>query len=143
MSILAYDGKLIAADRQGTINDTRGTMKKLVKVGNVVIGWVGTQTNGLIMMRWFLDGADPAKFPETNDDPGTCSRLIVVSKKELILFEASPEPMKFLDKKQAFGSGMDLALGAMAMGANAKQAVQIACKYDIHCGMGIDWFEVR
>jgi len=143
MSIIAWDGKMIAADRQGTINDTRGTIKKIVRVGDICIGWVGTQTNGLIMMRWFLEGADPAKFPEVSDDPNTCSRLIIASKKGLVTYEGSPEVMIHLDKKQAYGSGMDLALGAMAMGADAVQAVKVACKYDIHCGMGIDWFKVR
>lgn len=143
MSIVAWDGNTIAADRQGTINETRATLKKLVKVGDVVIGWVGTQTNGLIMMRWFLAGADLTKFPEISNDPDTCSRLVIASKKGLISFEGSSESMNFLDKKQAFGSGMDLALGAMAMGADAIQAVKVACKYDIHCGMGIDWFKVR
>jgi len=34
----------------------------------------------------------------------------------------------------ASGSGQDLARGAMAYGATAKQAVEIACKYDLFSG---------
>lgn len=32
----------------------------------------------------------------------------------------------------AVGSGSDAALGAMACGADARKAVRIACKYDLH-----------
>jgi len=34
----------------------------------------------------------------------------------------------------ASGSGMEFALGAMEAGASAKEAVKIACKYDIRSG---------
>jgi hypothetical protein len=38
----------------------------------------------------------------------------------------------------AWGIGCDFALGAMAMGADAVQAVEITNKFSIHCGMGVD-----
>lgn len=34
----------------------------------------------------------------------------------------------------ATGSGWELAMGAMAMGASAKEAVKIACQFDVHSG---------
>lgn len=34
----------------------------------------------------------------------------------------------------AWGSGFELALGAMAAGAGAVEAVEIACRFDIHSG---------
>lgn len=38
----------------------------------------------------------------------------------------------------AWGSGRDYAMGAMARGANAKEAAEIAMRFDNGCGMGID-----
>jgi hypothetical protein len=46
------------------------------------------------------------------------------------------------EKKVAYGSGGDLALGAMAAGATAKQAVAIACRFDPNTGQGIDAVQV-
>ena len=37
--------------------------------------------------------------------------------------------------------GKTLALGAMAAGADAKKAVEIACEYNLYCGGGIDVVE--
>ncbi len=34
----------------------------------------------------------------------------------------------------AIGSGYELAMGAMAMGASAEEAVRVAIQYDIHSG---------
>jgi hypothetical protein len=31
----------------------------------------------------------------------------------------------------------------MEMGADAIEAVKVACKYDVNCGMGVEWFKVR
>lgn len=37
-----------------------------------------------------------------------------------------------------FGSGRDFALGALAMGASAYEAVKAAITFDITCGIGVD-----
>lgn len=38
----------------------------------------------------------------------------------------------------AVGSGADLAIGAMACGKTAREAVRIACRYDFKSGLGVD-----
>lgn len=43
----------------------------------------------------------------------------------------------------ADGSGGEYAMGAMAMGANARQAVQVACRFDLASGDGIDTLTLR
>jgi len=143
MSILAYDGKIIAADRQATRGGSRCTCKKLLKVDGIVVGWVGVQVHGLVMMDWFFSGAKPSEFPDLGEERESCTRLIVATRRGLDVYEQSHRAMSYVDKFQAFGSGMDLAMGAMAAGASAIEAVKITCKYDINCGMGVDWFEVR
>jgi hypothetical protein len=34
-------------------------------------------------------------------------------------------------------------MGAMAMGANAIEAVKAANKLEINCGMGVEWFKMK
>lgn len=44
--------------------------------------------------------------------------------------------------KEAWGSGRDFALGALSMGATAKEAAQIACKHSTTCGGKIHTFTI-
>ena len=44
---------------------------------------------------------------------------------------------------KAIGSGSEYALGAMAMGASAKRAVQIASRFDPSTGRGVTVAKVR
>lgn len=57
---------------------------------------------------------------------------------ELVEYVRLPVAMPIIDQREAWGSGADFALGAMAMGAGARRAVEVACELDVHCGKGID-----
>jgi len=43
----------------------------------------------------------------------------------------------------AVGSGQQFAMGAMAAGRGAKQAIEIACRYDIHSGPPVVEYPVK
>lgn len=58
---------------------------------------------------------------------------IMVFKKRIFSFLAALEVEEIKDF-DALGSGMFLAIGAMEVGADAKKAVKIACKYVQGCG---------
>ncbi len=143
MSIIAYDGKIIAADRQATLNETRVTCHKLVQLADgAVVGWTGSQDQGLVLLQWYKDGADKTTFPKFMSDKGNHTRLIIAKDGVVSTYETEAIPLTFLDSFGAYGSGRDIAIGALAMGATAVQAVEIASQFDINCGMGIDWFSM-
>lgn len=48
--------------------------------------------------------------------------------------DSNLKPYKILNDFDALGSGSQIALGAMAYGATAKEALKIASKYDINTG---------
>ena len=145
MSVVCWDGKTLAADRQATRDSNRTTCHKLVWVQDVdmAVAWVGIHSNGLIMLEWFANGADPNEFPDIEDECDSRTNLIVASRKGITIYDQTPVPMHFKDKLQAWGSGGAIALGAMAMGADAIKAVKIASKFDVYCGMGVDHVKVR
>jgi hypothetical protein len=58
-------------------------------------------------------------------------------------YEFVPFPIVFEDRFYASGSGRDLAIGALAMGADAVQAAEIACTYCTECGVGLDVVELK
>lgn len=140
MSTICYDGKIIASDRQGTLNDTIITVTKLHKCGDIVYGIVGSIEQGLAMMEWHIEGAEKENFPK--DEHETYTTLIVATKSEVGYYQRLPFFQKVYDKVMAWGSGTDFALGAMRKGATAIEAVEIAIELDIYSGIGIDHYEI-
>lgn len=140
MSVVAWDGKSIAADKQGTLAGMRFTATKLkrLKGGAVVAGTADFGAFGM-MVRWFEQGADAASYPKCQEDKEDWARLIVAWPHGLVeVYERQPVAYKVEDPFMAWGSGRDYAMGAMARGATAREAVEIAMRFDHHCGMGID-----
>ena len=141
MSVIAWDGQSLATDRQATNCAQRNTASKAIRIpSGEVVAWCGEQDQGLILAKWYEDGADPSKWPEFQKDKEDWSRLVVASESGVKFYERHPVAMVEHDAFQAFGSGRDYAMGAMAMGATAAQAVKVASQFNVHCGMGVDVF---
>lgn len=142
MSVIAWDGKTLAADRQGTNNGMRTTSTKIKKLScGAIVAWTGEAECGLELAQWWENGADPGKWPayQSTDD---WTRLIVAHKGRVVIFEKRPVPQVVEDPFDAWGSGRDFAIGALAMGADARAAVRVAIQFATGCGMGVDSFEV-
>lgn len=143
MSIVAWDGKTIAADRQGSAGDLRFRTSKIWTLNNGdIVAFTGAIENGMAVAQWYENGADTAAWPASQKGEDW-SRLIVVSHGKVFVFEQLPIKQAVLDRMAAWGSGRDFALGAMAMGATAEQAVKIASRFASSCGLGVQAFRVR
>ena len=139
MSCVAWDGKTIAADKQATCSGLRFKTTKLRRLATgEVLSWTGDQDSGEMAAKWYEDGADPEKWPECQKDKDMWSRLIVASASGVKVFERQPIATAIEDEFMAWGSGRDYALGAMARGASAQEAIETAMKFDSGCGLGID-----
>ena len=144
MSVVAFDGRTIAADRQVTRGDLILRGSKIQKLGSGdVVAYTGSLAFGLAMVEWYEKGADPATFPASQKTEDW-SRLIVIPKKgRPFIYETLPVKMVVHDRRQAWGAGSMFALGAMEMGADAVQAVKIASRLCASCGQGVESFRVR
>ena len=89
------------------------------------------------MVTWYLDGANPEKLPKFQEGDGW-AQLVVATPEECFYLEDTAEKIKVEGEYMAWGSGRDFAMGALAMGADAKQAVEVACRFSVSCGMGVD-----
>ena len=144
MSVVAWDGKSIAADKQATAGGLRHTTTKLRRLDSgEVLAWTGDQDSAGMVAKWYADGADPAKWPESQKDKDDWSRLIVATADSVKVFERQPVFSLIEDQFLAWGSGRDFAIGAMARGASAKEAVEVAMKFDAGCGLGVDVVDLR
>jgi ATP-dependent protease HslVU (ClpYQ) peptidase subunit len=141
MTIIVWDGATLAADRRAVSGTLKRSMTKIFRHGDILFGGAGVWTTLEAMRSWVMGGCVFGEFPTLpkDDRDREVTSLWVVNRNGTILkFEDSPYPIRYNDPIFADGSGREFAYGAMAMGANALEAVQIACQYDIYCGGGVD-----
>lgn len=144
MTVIAWDGKTLAADKQATEGGIRQvtTKIKLITKGRFkahMIAGAGLTSQANMLMAWFEAGAEPSTFPKYQEvDDLSAALLVITPDKEILRFDVNPIPTVFYDKTYALGSGREVAIGAMAMGANAVQAVEVASHFCSGCGMGVD-----
>lgn len=138
MTVIAWDGKTLAADRQATNSECRREVKKIYRLKNgEIASFCGSEAGARELLAWYEQGADPAKYPPMQATTDWV-RLVLVTGKGVVEYEQRPIPQPIIEPFFAWGSGRDYALGAMAAGASAKQAVLIASRYSVGCGMGVD-----
>ena len=143
MSVVAWDGKGVAADRLGCCGNLTSIVPKLYPARGYALGFVGTEEVGLMLIDWFDNGAKKSEWPQEAQESEFASSLIVVGRKKVWVCNTFPVFSLNHDPFMAWGSGRDLAMGAMAMGAGAEMAVQITSDHDAGCGGGVDYYPCR
>ena len=144
MTVIAWDGRTLAADRLGVNGDTLHTVKKLwplEKGGAIAVS--GSLPQGLELKRWVEEGMEKEKFPSKKKDEEWALLIVVLPGKAAVCFENLPEPIEVLDSFGAWGCGREAALGALEMGADAIKAVKVASKWVDGCGRGCDYVVIE
>ncbi|MFA5898060.1 MAG: hypothetical protein WC829_02985 [Hyphomicrobium sp.] len=137
MSVIAWDGHTLAADKRVSFGTLIGTTTKIFRVGDALCATAGSAGGGEEMLVWFRDGAKASEFPasQRGDD---WAGLMVIRSGEILKYEKSPYPIRLEDKAFAIGCGRDYAIAAMHLGHDARKAVEVAIALDSGCGNGID-----
>lgn len=143
MSVVAWDGKTLAADQQATCADLRTKTKKIFEHDGYIIAFTGDDDKGRHLLEWYINGCKYSEWPEFQKDKDHWTRLIIASTEGCFVYEQTAYPIPILSDFTAWGSGRDFAIGAMEMGANAVQAVEVAIIHSIGCGFGVDSYTVN
>jgi hypothetical protein len=145
MTIIAFDGKSLAADRLADDNGTKKLTTKIKRLSNGdIAAGSGVSWQLALLQKWYLEGQDPEKWPPRQyPETEWPSRMIIATKGEILTYELGPIPNKLENAYYAWGSGQDYAMGALAMGATAKRAVEIAGELSTTCGLGVDVFDLE
>lgn len=139
MSVIAWDGSCLAADKQATNYGYKFTVTKIKKINGSLCGGVGDFSCVNTMFDWIAKGSIPSEFPDIQKDKDKWSPIIMITPdKKIMKYEQSPVPFLIEDKKYAMGSGRDFALTAMELGSNSIESVLIASKFSAECGHGVD-----
>lgn len=132
MTVIAWDGKTLAGDKQSNFNGIRSRTRKVYKVSRGVFGCSGITSECQAYVRWAKNPVIPAPiFTDINI-------LFIDNDLRVWLSDQSGQWSLLKQPVSAIGSGSELAIGAMLAGATAKEAVRLACRTSIYCGMGID-----
>ena len=144
MTVIAFDGHILAADRKLAFNDLpRQTCKiRKSKEGTIMAG-AGNWQTVIRLFEWYNEGAEREDFPYPGSTDDAASLILLNKKGQLFYILDKPVVHELEDDFMAFGSGSDLAMGAMAMGASAIEAVGVASKYNLFCGIGINYVEFK
>lgn len=132
MTCIAYRDGVMAADSEMNIGGVKSLCVKIAKKNGHLIGLCGSDCPPLAE---FLDA-----FAEQDEDARKLMKdfnfagLVVTPAGEMQLWDQKLtfEPLK--TSFYAIGSGGDVAIGAMEMGADARKAVKAAIKWSVGCG---------
>lgn len=131
MTTIAYRRGVLAADSLTTSNGLRDSLaQKIHRVGPLLIGGAGVSALCIRFVEWVQAGMK-GNSPWHGEDGG--NSFIVMPDDTILVFGANG-PWKVETDFYALGSGEQLALGAMAFGASAEQAVECAIRFDVFSG---------
>jgi len=138
MSIVVWDGKVLAADMMATNAGLKFKVSKMRHLQDgTVLAWVGNQDQGLFLADWYENGKDVDKWPAFQSTP-EWTRLIVAKDGVCWYYDTLPVAQYVYGDFAAFGSGRDFAYGAKFAGANAIDCVNAAIEHSDSCGFGVE-----
>ena len=131
MTTIAYRDGVLAADGQRTATDVQIESRaiKIGRIGRLLFGAAGSAAWAWRYRTWVRCGAlgEPPRCLT-----GSCGFLIGPDDALCLLTEDGWE--RSVAAFYAEGSGWQFALGAMAAGASAEEAVRAAARFDVHTG---------
>lgn len=142
MTVIAWDGQTLAADKRGTSSGLRFKVTKIFRTSIGLIGVDGNYDVCMELLDWIRNGQVVSNYPKSQENDSRYSYLILIKPdKQIYRYERGPIPFKVEEPYFAVGSGRDFALAAMYIGKTAKEAVEIASHFQTDCGDGVDELE--
>lgn len=139
MTVIAWDGTTLAADKQCTLYGCPSTVTKIFRVPDGLLGLMGSEPHARAILAWFQNGMSGAyPHPFDNDVEHRGEAILITPQREIRKFYLGPHYAIQEDKCGAWGGGGDFAAAALYLGETARRAVEVACALHVNCGMGID-----
>jgi len=140
MTVIAWDGTTLAADKQMSCGNTTSIVTKICYVPEhrAIVGACGSIAQLQEFLAWFKNGQKIDNYPKNMNNKDEFASGIAIKDDCAYLYQESPYPTYIESPFFAIGSGRDFAIAAMHCGKTAKEAVEIASLYDAYCENGVD-----
>ena len=145
MTVIAWDGKTLAADKMDCSVGYGYTVTKVHRLHDGSLAAIsGDGDHAMALLQWLDTPPDfPGRcFPEAQKDNET-SALLIRPNGSVWSYGKTPHPQRIECRHYAMGHGRDFALAVMHLGFGARRAVEVACALDVYCGNGIDTLELN
>lgn len=134
MTIVAYRNGILAADSAiyaGSVY--AGIMLKLARSPYGTIAGAAGRTGICVRFRKWIEGGLSGDFDPKSDE-SDFGAILAEPDAPVMRMQNDGVMVQIDGPFHAEGTGEGLALGAMAAGASAEEAVRIAIEYDAYCG---------
>jgi len=139
MTTLAYKDGILAADRQGHKGNRIVHACKIYLCGEFLFAECCQIGPGIQVQRWLASGADPKDAPRFDPDQLAAGIAFHLPTQRPFYVDGTVCGLgDCSDQFLAYGSGVDFAISAMAMGKSAPDAVEFASQFDVYTGGGVD-----
>jgi len=145
MTTIAWDGDVLAADNcvwRGSIRVRTLKCRPILIDGMVhLIAGCGDATFCEDAMA-YLAGTGP-KPAAPDGEKGNVWGLLIDPDNQAWRLDMTMRRHKVYESFSSDGAGRDMALGALAVGATAKQAVEVCCEYSDYAAFGVTAYRLR
>jgi ATP-dependent protease HslVU (ClpYQ) peptidase subunit len=138
MTVVAWDGKTLAADKASTMAGSARSVRKIHIVPDGIVGFAGDECSAMTLKHWFDNGRIVDNWPECQTGEDAAMAFFVDWNGKTFHYGNSPHATPGEDKTYAMGSGSDYAMAVLYHGMSAVQAVETAIALDCYCGRGVD-----
>lgn len=141
MTVIAWDGKTLAADRQSTFGYVQASTTKIKWAnGHTIFAACGPHSGQCReLFEWFRGGEKPEDYPTSNKSDALVIRRTDLSDKnpKCLYYEAGCKvPVLIESPFFAIGSGAEYAMATMLLEHDAIKAVNVASVLSKSCGQG-------
>jgi hypothetical protein len=131
MTTIAYRAGICAADTLAQIGSTSlGSVTKIVRSASGDLAGAAGLASYAEAFRHWVTGGENGDPPQARETDHVFDRGVIFRRSgEIVVFEPEGR-FSVAAPYYAFGSGKEIAIGAMFMGATAPQAIEAAIKHD-------------
>jgi hypothetical protein len=137
MTVIVFDGKVLAADRQISDGAYKRPGTKIFRLpSGDLIGMAGSVRRAMALLDWAYKGFQIDSYPELKDKDDWTEMLRIKPDGTILDYEDA-WPMLMEQDTYVIGSGAPYAQTALYLGNDAVRSVEITNALTHTCGLGV------
>jgi len=98
MTVIAWDGVTLAADKQNTIVGYAHVATKIHRVPSGIVGFMGNGAHAVQVLAWMKAGMTVADFPRADSEDSIGQAILITKMAKAFGYNNSPHGLEYEDK---------------------------------------------